>query len=338
MVERQKERNEQMATVITGGSITKARACTLSELDRIRCFLPPALWAEISRAALLEGADRIEEIRLRGGRRAYVTLGGDGGKKNLALSCSLSCEELAVVLDKMCDGSLYAYSESILRGFVSLGHGIRVGVCGRASVENGRILGVYSVTALNIRLPCGWAEIDHGLVKRIRGYLEAGEGVLVYSPPAGGKTTFLRSLTRRLASGTDAMRVSLVDSREELGAFFEGEELTVDILLGYPREIGVGIATAFMNPQVIVCDEIGNEREALAISEAQSCGVPLVASAHGSDIAAMMRREGIRRLHRDGAFAAYIGISIAPGMRFEYRITEREDVALGDFWDGLDLS
>lgn len=320
-----------MATVIT----VKKEKCLYGKnetknesLEIVNALLPYRLQDELySLVGQFEkSGDRIEEIRLRSNVNVYVTVGGKGEKRNVLLSCVLTSDEVAGILEKMCDGSLYAYSESIIKGYVSLKNGIRVGVCGHASVEDGRIRGIYNVSSLNIRLPRKDITVDKKLAEMIRLEILRGEGTLIYSPPAQGKTTLLRSLAYELSGGRAPLRVALVDTREELGGFLDIERLSLDVLSGYPKAEGIRIATAFMNPQVIICDEIGSDEEALAIAQAQNCGVPLIASAHGSSAESLMKRKGIRLLHQVGAFGSYIGIRISSRMGFEYRVQLAKEV------------
>lgn len=286
-----------------------------SKWKRIRGYLPEGLMAELieTGGALVSGGrGRIEEIRLRKSNRVCLTLGDAGEKRNLILKYEIGKDELSDILARMCDGSLYAYSESISKGCISIGGGIRVGVCGRASVENGRIIGVYDISALNIRLPHRCVALDGALLKRINECVARGEGVLIYSPPGRGKTTLLRSLAYGLSKGDSAMRISLIDSRHELAIDDpDGESHSLDILSGYPKPVGIAIATAFMNPQIIMCDEIGGTEEAQSILEAQNCGVPLIATAHGESTASILRRPAISALHKAGVFGMYVGVSIS---------------------------
>ena len=305
----------------------KKAASSIESLRKIERFLPPNVYELLYRAYCelsFERGERIEEIRIRRGMRVYVTVGGGGAKHNVALDCSVSSEEISDIFGKMCDGSLYAYGESIIKGYISLGSGIRVGVCGHAAVESGRIIGVYDIAALNIRLPDKSIKGDERLLSAIRKSVETGEGVLIYSPPAQGKTSLLRYLAYALSGGENPIRVSLVDTREELFCDIEEDSLALDVLRGYPQAEGIRIATAFMNPQVIICDEIGSQEDALAIAQAQNCGVPLIASTHGSDIESILKRSGIAKLHEMGAFGAYVGIRIGKSHDFEYRISGRE--------------
>lgn len=314
-----------------GGYFSEGPVKKDAALEGVKEYLPPRLRLEIEKCFEREGkgfsvgAESVEEIRLRADRRVYLTVGTCKGKENVRLDTLLSPEELGDILNRMCKGSLYSYSESIIKGCICLDGGIRVGVCGRASVENGRVLGVYNLSALNVRLPHPPPQIDTELRLSVRRCLERGEGVLIYSPPAEGKTTLLRALSVYLAGGEKPLRTVIADTKEELGVPGELRELSVDVLTGYPKADAIAIATAYMNPQVIICDEIGSEDEALAIAGAQNCGVPLLASAHGAELRSLLRRPAIRSLHSIGAFGLYIGIRISEGKGFEYVIhTEKE--------------
>ena len=297
-------------------------------LHRLEDFVPRSVTDQI-KPYLLPPQDllstRLEEIRLRKGRRVFLTLGGAFGKRNLVLDHTVGESEMTEIFARMCDGSLYAYGESIIKGYVSVGEGIRVGVCGRASVDGGRILGVYDPTALNIRIPCADVELDNDLVAFFRDRIKRGLGVLIYSPPAQGKTTLLRSLALALSGGSEPMRVSLIDSRDELGSFSGHAELSLDVLCGYPKAEAMNIATAFMNPEVMICDEIGTLDEARSICAAQNCGVPLIASAHADSLQALLRRDAIRELHDACAFGSYVGIRISDGGGFNCEFFDREE-------------
>ena len=318
-----------MATVIVQnfrGAEAALKAYDDPIYKRLREILPPRLYLRIERFIPLGRSDvALEEIRIRNGRQVYLTLGGSAQKQNFSLDTVISSDEIADIFEKMCDGSLYTYSDSIVKGYVSIGAGIRVGICGRASTENGRILGVYNISALNIRIPHAPIILEEKLYKPIRECLSKASGVLIFSPPAQGKTTMLRSLCAMLSSGESPMRVSLVDSRDEMGDFSGEQKLSVDFLRGYPKAEGIAIATAFMNPEVIICDEIGSEDEARSIAAAQNCGVPLVASAHGSDITSVLRRPSILELHRRHTFGLYVGIRISSSGGFEYSFCTREE-------------
>ncbi|MBR2354148.1 MAG: hypothetical protein IKA76_06595 [Clostridia bacterium] len=287
--------------------------------------IPQALWAllptslreDLTRTCPHLG--RIEELRVRCGRQTcLVTSLG-----TVVLSYVPSRSETDELVLRLCKGSVYAYRESIAKGYLTLADGVRVGICGRASVEGERIVGVYDIDGLNIRLPCGILPVGEVLCRRLR---EGRGGLLIYAPPGEGKTTLLRGVAASMASGNDAWSVAVVDSRGELFPRLEDPRLSLDVLTGYPRALGFEIALRTMNPRLIVCDEIGEAAEAESILKNAHGGVPFLATAHGCDLVGMLRSDRLLRLHEAKIFEAYVGIHRrCDAMDYVYEITEWRD-------------
>ncbi len=283
-----------MATVIKE---TQGRARQLpSELSRV---LPADIYYAVSR--LRDSGVAVDEVRLRTGKRASVTSDG----RNIMLDAIIRREQMDMIVANICDGSLYAHADTIAKGYVTLDGGIRVGIVGRAAADGGRIIGVYDVSALCFRLPRTVRVFRSPVTRLIR---ENVGGVLVWSPPGVGKTTLLRSTVYELCGGEAPIRAAVIDTRGELSFSIGGEDIMADILSGYPRALGVEIATRCMNAELLVCDEIGDEAETEALIGALLCGVPLLASAHARNVEELLRRPSIKKLHRAGVFGAYVGI------------------------------
>ena len=102
--------------------------------------------------------------------------------------------------------------------------------------------------------------------------------------------------------------MAVIDSREELAYSLDSPELNVDILSGYPKSRGIEIAVRSLGAQVIVCDELGDEEEAQAILRMRSGGVPLIASAHASDLTGLLGTRVVSGLHAAEVFGAYIRV------------------------------
>ncbi len=266
------------------------------------------------------GAARAEEIRLHVNRICTVTCGG----RNHYTDVCLTEAELSDILTRMCDGSLYAYRDRIRSGYLTLRGGIRVGVCGVAATENDRIIGVGSVSGLMIRLPHDHRVVTDPILRLLRSAPGLG-GVLVYSPPGVGKTTFLRSAARDASSPAWGWRTVVIDSREELADALDGQDLLLDVLVGYPCEVGIDIAVRNLGAGLIICDEIGTEADAHAILSAANRGVPLLASAHARTVEELLRRPAMARLHRARVFDAYVGLSRNGAGGFSYEICKWED-------------
>ena len=287
------------------------------ELDEsVFSYLPLPLSEELVRRS----PPKVDEIRLRKGEKCAYTANG----KNYSLNVSFFGRELDETLKKLCEGSLYAYADTIKQGYVTVRNGIRVGIGGRAVCENGKILGVYDVSSLCIRIPHGVWDVGSPVCELVG---KSG-GVLVYSPPGVGKTTLVRSVTAKLSGGVEPLRVAVVDTRGEIACKLP-HGLMVDVLSGYPKGEGIEISARTLSPDVIVVDEIGSsDAEINAILSAHNCGVPLIATAHAKTVEELLRRSGIRRLHDAAIFQNYVGIVRRAGKDYDYTVTKREDALL----------
>ena len=276
--------------------------------------LPPDVVAAVEKYAV--GA--VEELRLKAGRQAWMVCDG----RNIALDASVDRRTLETILTDLCGGSLYAYADNIREGFITLSDGVRVGVAGRASVEEGKTLAVRDILTLCFRIPHAVFVDTHSLVTLLRSF-SLTRGLLLYAPPGGGKTTALSSLARALGAGEDPLRVVVVDSRGELAPMLKARGLCVDVLTGYPRRRGIEIAARTLSAQVILCDELCGVPEAQTVIETRGGGVPLVATAHAADLTGLLRRSDVRMLHEADVFGAYIRVDRRGDRLFD--VTRRED-------------
>ena len=273
-------------------------------------------------AILRTGACPIEEIRLHRGRILTVT----SRQKNLGCGVVVSEGEIQNVFSRMCGGSLYAYEQTIRRGYIPLEGGIRVGVCGSAACEDGKIIGVHSITGLMIRIPHA-VSVDTTTLLHTFFADRSQRGMLIYAPPGVGKTTLLRALAGNAASPRYGRHTVIVDTRGELNVDLNDSNLNLDILCGYPRDVGIEIAVRTLGAQLVVCDEIGSMADARATLGAANCGVPLIASTHAATLDELLERPAIGILHRAHVFEWYVGLSRRTIHGFEYDIGEWKETS-----------
>ncbi len=274
-----------------------------SRATRVINMLPRGLGEEIRRLAegRRGGTDEIREIRIRRHGLCSFTI----GRERLRLCSKVTAEELDGLILRLTEGALYAHRDSISSGYISIGDGIRVGICGHAAYENNALVGTRDMRSLIFRIPSGKCEFYDRLSEIYREGV--GCGMLFYSSPGVGKTTALRSLAGIIGGGADARRVVIVDERCE---FSEADYLglEVDILSGFKRREGVELATRTLSPEVIIIDEIGAD-EGESLMSVVGCGVPLIASAHASDKEELFFRPYLRDLISAGVFSVLVGIS-----------------------------
>lgn len=305
-------------------------SATFAEIYR---YLPPHLGERIRVELTASGINETmavgmkkpfpTELRVRSRKRASVTL-SDG--RNIPLAVVCTAQEFSSVIARLTENSMHTHAATIKQGYIKLRGGCRAGLCGRASCEqtaDGRgdtvIRGIGEITSVNIRIAHRVRGAADGIYDRLRASNFSG-GVLFYGAPCSGKTTLLRDIAIRAASGDDPLRVAVIDTRGEFRDDEAMADTIIDLLEGYPKAEGIEQATRTLSPQLLICDEIGGKPEAEAILAAQNSGVPLVASAHADSLASLLRRPPIKLLHDGKVFEKYIGVTRddgAPGgLRF----------------------
>lgn len=253
---------------------------------------------------------QIEEIRLRVNKNLSVTLPG-GSKfvnlngdliENVDNSLLVSSDDINESLGYICNMSIYAHQNQIKKGYITVKGGHRAGICGTAVLENEIIQNIRDITSINLRVAREIIGCSEEIYKSL--FVNSIDGCLIISPPCGGKTTILRDLARTISN--NGKKVAIVDERGEIGASYQGiiqndiGQLS-DLLDGYPKNLGIIYAIRSLNPDVIICDEVGDENDVLAIAEGLKTGVPIIMSAHSKCIEDLKNRIAIMHIINIGA-------------------------------------
>ncbi|MDE7301242.1 MAG: hypothetical protein K2N47_03645, partial [Clostridia bacterium] len=195
---------------------------------------------------------------------------------------AIYCESVDGILAAVIGGNVYAYSDQLKKGFITLDGGIRVGIAGEYVTEGDKILTVKNVTSLNVRIPHDIYGCADGIFKRL--FLKEIGSTLIYSPPGYGKTTILRDTVRKL-SDECRKNVLLFDERNEIfasnganGGLYLGER--TDVICGSDKLTAFGNAIRSLKPQIIVCDELYGQRDFEAVNYAAECRIAVIASTH----------------------------------------------------------
>ncbi len=166
----------------------------------------------------------------------------------------------------------------------------------RAGIERTlhRISAIRNRTGEVVGLTCRVGRAVFGTVAMVRDLLDTGQSLLLMGRPGVGKTTALREIARVLADDLQR-RVVVIDTSNEIA----GDGDIPHPAIGRARRMQVArpelqhqvMIEAVENhmPEVIVIDEIGTELEAQAARTIAERGVMLVATAHGNELANLIR-------------------------------------------------
>ncbi len=209
----------------------------------------------------------------------------------------------------------------------------RIGLFGadnRAGIERTlhRISAIRNRAGDIIGLTCRIGRAVFGTIVMIRDLVETGKSILLLGRPGVGKTTALREIARVLADDLNK-RVVIIDTSNEIA----GDGDIPHPAIGRARRMQVArpelqhqvMIEAVENhmPEVIVIDEISTELEALAARTIAERGVQLVGTAHGNQIANLIKNPTLSDLV-GGIQAVTLGDDEARRRRSQKTVLERK--------------
>lgn len=271
---------------------------------------------------VIKQSEQINEIRMRADRpiiiiwngQEYFLTSGGAFTKEEKLAEKIGQKELEMILNHICNYSVYAYEDEIRQGFLTVQGGHRIGVAGQAVMKTEKeIKNMKHICFLNIR-------ISHqiiGAADAIMPFIYEGENLcntLLISMPGVGKTTLLRDIVRQVSDGNiyaKGINVGVVDERSEIAGCFQGIAqndlgIRTDVLDACPKALGMMMLLRSMSPKVIAVDEIGGKEDEEMIRQVTRCGVHIMATIHGNGLEDLKKNAIGRELVREAIFERYI--------------------------------
>lgn len=263
------------------------------------------------------------EIRLRAGLPvSLVTIQGnyflkkENDTERKKQHWILSPEELKLIFEKISQYSVFAYTEEIGEGFITLKGGHRAGLCGKYYYSGQGKPQIKNISSINLRV----AREVTGCAEPIIQKLFDGKRfchTLLVSPPGCGKTTYLRDIIRQLSDGTGEVagkNISVVDERSEIGnrtregmGFYLGRQ--TDLLDHCPKAEGMLMLLRTMTPEILAADEIGGEKDIRAMAYVRNCGCHLLMTVHGSSMQDIFERPILGDYLKKYPFERYVFLS-----------------------------
>lgn len=274
----------------------------------------------------------IEEIRLRSNKPLIVNANNkdyfynlNSNKLDLNMDSPyiVSKEDVEQTFQIICKYSIHSFMDDIKKGFITLRGGHRVGLVGKAIVEDGQVKNIKHISSLNIRVS---REVI-GCSDKILSHIIKGDNkvnnTLIISPPQCGKTTLVRDIVRNLSNGNKSygfkgIKVALIDERNEISGSYLGQPqmdigIRTDIIETCPKDLGITMLLRSMSPNLIVTDEIGNINEIKALYTALNGGVSLITTVHGDSIEDIKGRKELSCLLDKELFTKVIILSAKKG-------------------------
>ncbi len=273
----------------------------------------------------------LQEIRLRvngplliiyNNEEYFVTAESTLTTNNMNTYC-ISKNEIRETMEYISNYSLYAFEEELRQGFITITGGHRVGITGKAVLEDTKIKSIKHISFINIRL----SHQIMGCANKVMPYITEGkEGdcyhTLIISPPRCGKTTLLRDVIRQLSDGDktrQGITVGVIDERSEIGACYMGvpqNELGIrtDVLDCCPKAKGMLMLIRSMSPRVIAVDEVGSKEDIEAIEYVMNCGCKLIATVHGNSLDDIKNKPILGTLVKEKLFERYIVLNNIGGV------------------------
>ena len=214
---------------------------------------------------------------------------------------NITYENIRNMFSALCEYSVHTYKNEICEGFITAEGGVRIGICGTAVYENGRISNIKDISALNIRIPHEFIGVSERITQLKNG------GILIIGPPCSGKTTILRDYSRIVSKNK---KLVVVDERTEISGIYRGIP-SFDIgysfvLNGFNKSDGMKIAVRSLSPEVIVCDEFCDENDVLSAIYAMKSGAEIVASMHAFDKDEFVLKPVVKKFFEHKIFSHFV--------------------------------
>lgn len=263
--------------------------------------------------------EHAEEIRIRVNRPVEVTARG----LPTFLPYLATEEDAEQIITSLARHSFYTLEEELMKGYITVEGGHRIGLAGKIIMENGRVRAIRQFGSFNIRVAREVIGVAEKAVSYI--YEDGWKHTMIIGSPQTGKTTFLRDVARMMSEGDrqrgiPPAKVGIVDERSEIAGCLRGApQLTfgprIDVLDACPKAEGMMMMIRSMSPDVLIVDEAGREDDSLAIMEAINAGIVLVMTIHGRDLNEVSKRPTVKRLLEEKVFDRFIELErgAAPG-------------------------
>jgi stage III sporulation protein AA len=265
-------------------------------------FLPEEIICAINKIDI----DKLYQLRLRENfaisliyDNKYFYLGKTGLTRyeNLAITCKK--EHIKTCIDKLTEYSVYAFNESIKKGFLTSRDGVRIGLSGEC-VYDLELKTLKNITSLNVRIPHEIFNCSDKVFEYIREKDDVLSTILI-SPPFCGKTTILKDLARKINKYFDKS-ILIIDERGEFNSL---GGVNIDKIRYGEKSFAFNCGVRAMSPDIVITDELSSNDDWNFAEKASYSGVKIIASCHAKDFDELSKKFSFNK----NAFDRYVVLS-----------------------------
>ena len=272
-------------------------------MDTLRAILPEKVQHAFSSLPLAQ----VYELRLRANAPVVACIDG----RNFTLkTVAITCEDLENMIHKAAEYAIYAVLDQMVKGFITIRGGVRIGIAGELVMDCGKVVAVKNISSLCVRLPHQVKNCSSPVLPYL---FETKRPVstLIVAPPGAGKTTLLRDLAWQIGQKYPSLNTLILDERGELAACYQGEhQLDVgqncDVITGGNKAFGFENGLRSLRPDVVITDEIATTEDVAMLQRAVRSGVTVIASVHAADLGEVRAKPDLGILVNQGVFERYI--------------------------------
>lgn len=259
------------------------------------------------RAQVEPDMHRIEEIKIRFGRKLWVLIDG----RYVPYDYVINLNDLAFLISK-----LGTFRDDNRRGIDGTGHRVT-----RVMAADGTLEG--SPVGFTFRL----GRYFHGLAEPLRPFIHENPSMLIVGEAGSGKTTLLRG-TAKMAAEYFPMQAVIVDTSGDVAGDGKvphpgiGDVDVMPVRSKAQQALLIEEAVKNQNVRVLIVDEINREAEAEMIAGGMKNGARLMGTTHGRNIRKVLDNKNLAPLFQPEPVFYWFAVIVARGEVMMYRAEE----------------
>lgn len=269
----------------------------------------------------------LQEIRIRQNQPIEVIFNHDFKR----VRHIVTKEDITFILNQLSEYSLYRLTDELREGYITIQGGHRIGLAGQVVSEKGSVKTIKHISFLNIRIAKEKINVATPIIKYL--YKDNYLNTLIVGPPQAGKTTYLRDISRLIGLGwgsVEPKKVAIIDERSEIAACKDGVPqhqigMRTDVMDACPKAEGMMMVIRSMSPDVIIVDELGNDRDISALLEAINAGVSVICTIHGNSLQQLKQRPSLKSIFVEKIFDRIIVLKNSKTPGYIHKIYDKKE-------------